>query len=1798
MTGPEPFELNAFNTLPRPIIRAALDAGTPQSLGEIFPYLFKPNRAIAWARSWDLRFPLRERDLRWLIRIPLGERSGAEPVFAALGARGALSLWIYRLVDDDPEKGPALQRLSLVAEGGNEEAPELRLVLTRGSGEISSPARYFYLERFLNSCDREGGVRLRLFTPIGEHRIDLDFSRPAERPVRYSHRFFKASTGDRKPIHQVAGWNGDVPVYWAPAGGDSVGHLIVGRSDSGQGCRLDGLRAGVPVRAAAYHDGAIVAGGDDECLWIGDASHPSLQADRRDPDLRGYIRSLAILSVYEGRPSIILAGCDEHFLHIFDRRAHRLQKVNMGGTVEAILPLDSVPAGDWFDLAVIVRDRGLMCVRLFADRFEFEGGDKRDRDEKTELIERLVAVADAFPHQLGTWLGSRHFSEQLLGFALLLHRPGLFLHRLELLDSLPLEILDLEVVRFVVHTIKRRIDQGAPGIDDDRILAHYLRLLHRFAVGAYRTRQSVMHLQGWLLGLRRRVVEGSEAARMLRALIDVYCDAKRLLRRNAVAADSYLLATESRARSNLDECLGLVAALEERLRFKRLFNEIVLTPEGPRSRVDATAIALGRDGFGLQLFGRRGDRRLRSFRTRYSTLSIHPEGMGRDWPVLPGEPSSHIRVLVPLGSDGLLVITEDAAAIFDPWSASMADQGDRSVQRLKQPGDGLELHSCAGCDDGDGYLVAVGVSGSDRGGAPVALLRIGADREAADWQWLPTQEIPGRVRVNALAWESHDWLWGATDGPGYLLCWQRSSAGNWRVESLLAVGSAQYAIRVLKSPASEETLVVMAGEDGVVRTFDTTGRMKWARVLQGAVRGLSTGADAEARGYAPIAAITERETLALYSASGDHMGLLELPGEHLTALYSGPVSPEGVQHHLIGTLWGEVRLVEEVSDAYANDPLEYLAVQKSSQPDTDDRVDWPKVRTAVRNQLEEWAKDHDRCARWTKHNSADREPLRACWAARQLLGRHSDFDSVLTLLEGFSDRDDAHAREMRAHVFGAIGANLPNMPIEVHGRLIELCEKARDGALASLLTHSSPDQVRCDHELQRAVLGVVWDKVLDGLPFVSSALLQRLQTLPESSGNPLEWLARMLAKTAEGNRSLHRGFVQGLLSIALSRLDYDTAGNGVGVLGAFALLADRYKNLDDLLRQDDQVLRALFDLLDQHAAILLRIEDYQVWRAISPCLTESPDTLYSLLRSRLSEIRGLDLQSADREFLVRKLALFPGETTGDQSHWHADALTEVRVLTDRLRYDLKRIHLLTLQEADSLALMDALEGRVQAAVEPSALLKYVHRAWKRAWLAEIEKERRRIRQMDVGCKQADIPPAILQVFRVMRAIGFLNGRYYRIHYLPGCREPGQESCLGRLELRYLDGVQTLTRGYDLGHSHKLDGELAKRVASYSRKKKPDAEGLIARTYPVGIGPETDPGMQHWDQVLGRGDRVPMFEIPVMRRDWATSPGSITPSYRAVAIFVFDPPEEWMKRPDDERDNLPDTPLSRESLRPALCRVIDEIKREEKEREALANDRLEGLDTEVEMLDSMDEMLTRLLKAAVEVSEADDGLFLMTSAASASISVRGATPESDELFRGVRFLGSEEYIPAMHVLTKEKPLCIPDFAVYPAADRVRAQLEQRFVDAKKRRRSHEWLNRLGSSLALPMKVEGQTIGVVSLRKDQAYAFDEYHLKAVRTLLLRYRWIAHSVRLNQVLTHWIYAFVHEIRSDLTLLMQGIDYVREDPSTAMEYADDMLYGARKVYDLSQNVLDTRSKSSQAPDVPLNSNRSRGGQQQLPTT
>lgn len=1872
MSRSDSFELNAFNVLPSPNIDSDSRDDDPETLAKVFSYLFKPNRAIAWCRDRDTRWYPAETDVRWLIRLPSPDRGSGPVVFVALGTQGAFTLWSYDIEPSKRHKGAGLTRLELEERlentGIGAASPRIQsdadaLILTRFDHESSSPSRHFQLERFLCACDADGDVRLRIFTARREHRIDLDFSKITKNVVPYSHRF----VGWKQPLEprQVGGWAGDAPVYWAhPARSKQPEKYPVGRLLTRRGRReqtLEGLRPGAVVRAAASSGTWIAAGGDDDCLWIGEIDDRVLRLCRKDSHLRGHIRSLAMLERSCSRSPLILAGADEHYLHVFDCCFHRLQKVDMGGTVEAILPLSSDNNDSWFDVAVAVRDMGLMCVRLLADRFKISAAFRPDQEQKDQFISLLKCrYFKESPGNIEHLLRSKITSEQLLGYVLLLHPSKALLEWFRVNADVAKVQPDIEVVRWVVHTVKRRIDvmRDTASGKDDALVAHYLSLLKVFAQGAHRTRQAVMHLQAWLLDLEDWVEPNARAREAHSDLIGEYADAKRLLRR---WAEESVKLERSSGGDAAKETLGRVASLVERLQFKRLFSEVILAPKGQRGRIDASALVSTDNDHTIQVFGRRGEPGLQSFTTRYSTTEIYPETRNGNRRAIQGS-DQEVRGLTVVGTNRFIARSTRNASVVNlanggaeesvVWPPSSTRFDEIYPDRL------AEITAVAIAGDGGGEsMIALGltapagpsaraasspsISAKSTGyasfSAKLAVTRLDSGIETSQRIRLRLDTIGcSDPRIMGLDWESDNCLWGVTNGPGCLIRWQCQNK-KWSEQLVLTVGSSQRCIQVLAAPDGE-TSIFLGGEDGVLRKFDREGRLDWARMLPGGIRGLSLCSPAGDQKFAQVAVITERATLALFDNSGKHHGFLEFPGDPLTSLASGSVSPAKIQHHLVGTLWGNLRLVEEVSESDSADPLRMIRAQGRlgqdetyHSPAASEVEHWDEIRRSVRSQLDRLIAERNVLHDWLEYDAADREPLRACWAARNLISLPQIGPGcVLPLLKELSKRDDPQARELRAHVFGVLGEHFAQISGEDADAFIEVWSEAKDGALASLLSRI-PSVIEDEYPLLKRLLEIVWKRVVAGRPFVSSALLQRLHDLPNESGNPFDPLVKLMDRIAHGKRGVHPGFVQGLLSVVLKKLNYSEQAEERGIIGVFSNLGGRHGRLEHAIANTGRPDRGiLLELIDRHASVLFTDEDHRVWNRIFPCLSAPPDQVHARLRETVRDLN--HLRSEHDLFLLRSyLQLFPGESIVDPESWRATTLQDIGAFTNQLRKDLEKIKSLSPGKSASLELVADLKDRIPLARQPIALLANIHAAWSRAWSDQVAAAEEYVNEFDTDEGKGSIPEEIWRVFRIISRLqaesGILGettdsraqsqtrseltpGHYYRIRYAQTFGDTVVGQCVGQVELCYVDEPENAVNGTSRPPNCELSGELAKRAWKYQTSVKPSEDILVYELIPSSAPEErSGPRPECWKDYPGGFNVRPRIEIPVLRkvsRTERSEDGSEATQYRAEGIFVFEiSPSLQRILKESDPDTAPRTPepqsragmdrtesgpvvrgtnpvgsyLRRvppplQNVRTALCRVTHGIKLQERRDLDQAHKHLNRLERGIAPLTQERDILAEILKIVVRASRASSGLLFLRPASGRGVAVIGEYQRSPDLFETITYLDEVPDVPGVMALDTGDHLSILDLCSHETHDVIRSQFLQNFERAGKEEAGRQWFDEQRSVVAIPLEVGGKAVGALSVYSRRVAGISENDFKAIRSLVLTSRWIAHSARLNELMTNWIFSFVHEMRTDAMVARQAAHMwmrYEEDRDEHFAVIENQLQNSIA---LLSNVLDTRER------------------------
>ncbi len=191
----ENFDIREFNRLPRPEL-ISLENPSPEVLERMYPFLFKPNRALALhAKSrendgHDPGQPLKQQGIRWLIKLIFPPQFNYPPCVAAIGRDGCISFWAYTSSEKEPSGLFPIQLSSRSLPENSVRGSGNHIYLseeTERNSEVTPGLLYrFNLLRVIQHCDRDGVMFLRLITLHAEHVIQLGLgTRYSEEPIPY-----------------------------------------------------------------------------------------------------------------------------------------------------------------------------------------------------------------------------------------------------------------------------------------------------------------------------------------------------------------------------------------------------------------------------------------------------------------------------------------------------------------------------------------------------------------------------------------------------------------------------------------------------------------------------------------------------------------------------------------------------------------------------------------------------------------------------------------------------------------------------------------------------------------------------------------------------------------------------------------------------------------------------------------------------------------------------------------------------------------------------------------------------------------------------------------------------------------------------------------------------------------------------------------------------------------------------------------------------------------------------------------------------------------------------------------------------------------------------------------------------------------------------------------------------------------------------------------------------------------------------------------------------------------------------
>ncbi len=1781
------FDIHEFNRLPRPEI-SSFESLSARDLEKAFSFLFKPNRVLALhpqpekKDEHDPGWPLKHQGSRWLIKLSLPQELEVPPCVAAISRDGWFSLWIYQTSSADEKNPSGLFPIELSPQDSSEHSAP------NGSGSVNHICLFggklresrggrrlpyqFNLFRFTQHCDKDGVLFLRLITFEQEHVIKLGFGAGHyEEPIPYDYTVQSRMPACSASFHgsshqQIGGWDGGNAFFWKENSDKWGGELYIEGIRCDKRLSLPKEYTGSLLSAAVERDGFLATGGDGDHLWFRSGPQENFIDVNCKKYLRGYIRSLELVpsALSGGKEPLILAGCDDYYLYIYDSKGKLLQKAAMGGTVDALLYLGGKNK-EWFDLAVSVRNRGLFCTRLFYDQLRFEDEYKENDNRKRFATCLWNQTQRAGKDLLKQWLSSSKQSDKLYAATAVVHKPSRDLIELFAPEGPFLSKLDSNVTAYFAHILQRKIRHIAekpyePESQRER-LRDYVALLLNMARGPYHARVAVWDLKGWLALLKAQFSQHTNVAEILSSLMEESLNTKKLMRKLAYEA---FLADQSGAETKTMEKISLFLGIEKRLEVERLFSELIMLPKGDAGRVDSIApIDLNRTPY-VQTYSRRGQNKLNSFHVQQdiSRITSSPE-----WrPSLDKEGEQQhppVRSLISIQEKLLLVAGQ---------RVGITEKGQEAVTWYdEKPG---PLWSAAFHPDGDGETGLAVAAGEWRpGGSKEAVYayRVDCDGKLSALPGLfpADEDWKERMRFIALAWDDEGGLWAVTGGRGNLFYWPKAAAaGREQMPPLkplymASTGSPQHALLVLNDR------IICGGRDGVLRAFNFQGQLLWANILPGTVRAVTKMSvqHSPLGEFSDFGVITENEYLFLYNREGKQEGFLHIPSRFLLSMSCGQMRKQGAQHHLVGTLRGEIHLIEEVPKKWP--ASNYLFIEKEPVEKNQENkleVVLGKEEKPIREMLRQYTKkiigNPELCRGWCAPKFAINEPFRAAWAAHLLLTPPCrNYDAVFKMLDETRKHSGHSAQELQVHTFAHIGKMLDDIPRHCHKKILALCANARGEALAGFLI-CIPKYLK-NIRLLLKIFDAVHKKILEGCPFVSSAVLQRLRRLPKPFFRAaVDWVIfRMLRDLEYHSNEIHSGFIEGLLTILFRRLQIDEDR----LLFALSRMSSGYPRVARALLTQPGLRHIFFQWLDSHASTIFSRLNFRLWEAFSPELesevADIPSKLAQLVKrfERMPEMANVPDVLALKNFSMLfsatsysppALELLPGS-------WH----TCVR-LTQEFREGLERINRKSSPTAEAEQRLKQFKRALRRFTPKLPLVNNFDEAWRQAWLNELEQSHERIfrsRSLDMfflDSKEATGP--VGRFFRVMGDAGFTRGYFYRIIQVPGCH--------GMLHFDYAgDSFRKKCPAH-----YPLDKKLADHLHEYSQTDRPSDEKLICRVY-IRTEDTWSDSIFLWDRIVQDERPDAWVEVPVLRKQ-------AQEDYQPVALFSF----AWPKKFGTRLTIREQLKFKETTLRDIMDDVIRILTLEEREKERQWQQRLIELDKRLFKEADRSKIESALLEAAVEISGASGGLLIRPQGAKDKLIISAAIGEPQHWYENIRFDFKDDIHPTVLCWKQGGPVYLPDWYHSNTRREMLENIKLEKFSPKIRIDINEWLDTgIKSSVAMIIYSGDKNVGAISLQSPRPYSFDADRISALTSLLQRVRWFLHAVELSDQRRSWEYGFVHEMRSDLVPVNHGIAQalrplsVEKNLTRAQRHCQQLLSLSENIMDMQRTLQVNRNAS-----------------------
>ncbi|NGZ27413.1 MAG: ATP-binding protein, partial [Magnetococcales bacterium] len=1340
-----------FNTLPVPY---PLLASKPlaEDYGRQLAFLFKPNRTFV---LYPNPVPSKNdipglHNGGWLFLLHPPNEWSLPKLICMINRNGDFSLWRFAPFDPlSPQDGGLFHLLLRCHSLPYSMDRGLAFFNLSDKSDKSDPNPRqdhaqqhsdFDLLRMRHAHEPEGIILIKLFTPSYTYRLEIGLEMDATHPletVTFSARRLPIDTHRGKEnlrLRQVGGWQSSPAIYW-----DDQDSLL--KFEDKNFPSPPAFSQGFSPVAAGILDALLVACGNDEPLMILDPLLKTWSKSRES--LKGYATCLAMVPAdcsIQSQYPMVLVGCDDMRLYLFDHEGALLQKVNFETTIDAVLCLHGEP-GQWVDILVLSSYHGLQVGRICFDRTYPE---EKIHQERIKIRQALLDELKQRPDPLAVlrhMLDSQSHAAQLKAILIILEDPITYASLLDpTVDGSLLDKLDDYLTAFLTHSLSRQIDKllekPSRNKDEDKRLDSYFHILLYMAKGVKQSRMEVRRLEGRLMLL---LDEGGQLAQdapqreTLKTLFSELQDAKRLLRK--YAKQSYdscnNQTTDPSAQGACIKLIGLVAR-------DKLFTELTVKPTHGHGQVRAVAFCgPGNIKEKLMVFAPHGADRLQTFHMHYEELKSSPSP-AKKWEfelkTKVEEPLPQVRCLLSLGEDGVLILTEDRLGYGNITSQTMVwqDIPGSSCHGLSLFPDQQRVVVCGEWLP-DGYAQP-----SKEILMVFRILPDGMLQREEGCFLNPREEWKERCTIRETVWDDQGGLWGVTAPKGKLLYWPDAARATPLHPTplpkvVLEMGIPQYSIQFLAGK------IYCGGQDGAVRAFDLSGQLCWLNQLPGPINSVRTITTKD--GYHRVAAVADREHLFLYNEKGDPKGMIFLPGTHIISLAAGTWRPDGPCHYLIGFLDGEVRLLEEVPEKF--DWQEFMRPDSNIYPDVQADL-WEDIINNVNSKIANM--DTNLLLKWCQIPHAILEPSRFAWAAEYLILHNRIlipdwFSKLFDLLDeiqqpGSIGSNLPSRRRLRSLLLRELGRHLHRIPKELIPRLLQVGDKVLDGAFASLLANIPMEAIPVLGESNLfQLLGKGVHKAAKGNPFTTSSLLLLLRRLMVRDHLLVDrFLSSLFAPWPQGiglprppdhsqitdsdmPKSIHPVLMEGIMVIVLEYLGMKSGE----LLPTLARLPEKFPALALRLEETKQK-KLLLAWLMRFQDVLFSGENKEVWRMLCDCLGQW-DRPFRLLTDAnlLPPPKEGQLATGNHTFQQAALRMMPNATDEIMPEAFPKGWQKWVDATRELQDLHRRFGLGRLNAPEMLAQWQECTTRLDSFTLHLGLLSPMLKTWKEEWRKELQR---------------------------------------------------------------------------------------------------------------------------------------------------------------------------------------------------------------------------------------------------------------------------------------------------------------------------------------------------------------------------------------------------------------------------------------------------------------------------------------------